>query len=267
MKTCPRCGAENLQTASTCRLCAVPLEAPESLLGIRSEASLADVIPSTVSTSGSFPAAEMQNDNAYTNKSVCPACDGLNEMDWLFCQQCGTRLPPPGEADDAGGDYATEETPAVESEQKAAQREASQQKREVSWVTCDSCGSPQPSNARTCSVCNAQMSGSPAPKLVKTTPREPEAILKLITDGGEVGETYSLSHGDLMLGRVEGDVTFSHDGYMSGRHASVIERNGRYYLKDENSRNGTFIRISSEVELKPGDTFLIGKQLLRFDKV
>lgn len=111
------------------------------------------------------------------------------------------------------------------------------------------------------------MSGSLAPKLVKTTPREPEAILKLITDGGEVGETYSLSHGDLLLGRVEGDVTFSHDGYMSGRHASVIERGGRYYLKDENSRNGTFIRISNEVELKPGDTFLIGKQLLRFDKV
>lgn len=266
MKTCPRCGAENLQTASTCRLCAVPLEAPESLLGIRSEASLADVIPSTVSTSGSFPAVDVQNDPAYRNKSVCPACDGLNEPDWLFCQQCGTRLPPAAEPDEAESDYATEETP-VEKADREPVPERGHEKREVSWVACDSCGSAQPSTARNCSVCNASMSGSLAPKLVKTTPREPEAILKLITDGGEVGETYSLSHGDLLLGRVEGDVTFSHDGYMSGRHASVIERGGRYYLKDENSRNGTFIRISNEVELKPGDTFLIGKQLLRFDKV
>ncbi|HXG66568.1 MAG TPA: FHA domain-containing protein, partial [Blastocatellia bacterium] len=62
------------------------------------------------------------------------------------------------------------------------------------------------------------------------------------------------------------DLTFPHDVYLSGRHARVIERDGRYFLVDQNSRNGTFIRISKEVELKPGDIFLVGKQVFRFNK-
>jgi pSer/pThr/pTyr-binding forkhead associated (FHA) protein len=91
-------------------------------------------------------------------------------------------------------------------------------------------------------------------------------VLELITDGGEVGEIYDLDHRRTLIGRAEGQVIFPHDGYVSNRHASVIRRNGRYYLIDDNSRNGTFIRIDREVELKPGDTFLIGKQVLRFNK-
>jgi pSer/pThr/pTyr-binding forkhead associated (FHA) protein len=51
---------------------------------------------------------------------------------------------------------------------------------------------------------------------------------------------------------------------MSGQHAKVVEREGRYFLVDEQSRNGTFIRIREEIELKPGDTFLVGKQVFKF---
>ena len=80
-----------------------------------------------------------------------------------------------------------------------------------------------------------------------------------------MGKTYSLDQAEMAIGRAEGDVTFPHDGYMSGRHARVVRRGGRYFLIDEGSRNGTFIRIEKEVELEPGDTFLIGKQVLRFD--
>jgi hypothetical protein len=36
-------------------------------------------------------------------------------------------------------------------------------------------------------------------------------------------------------------------------------------LVDDDSRNGTFIRINGEVELKPGDMILIGRQLFRFE--
>jgi pSer/pThr/pTyr-binding forkhead associated (FHA) protein len=89
--------------------------------------------------------------------------------------------------------------------------------------------------------------------------------LHLITDGGEVGEIYQLDRTETVIGRAEGDLTYPHDGYMSGRHARIIARGARYFLTDEGSRNGTFIRIDHEVELQPGDTFLIGKQVLRFD--
>jgi pSer/pThr/pTyr-binding forkhead associated (FHA) protein len=53
---------------------------------------------------------------------------------------------------------------------------------------------------------------------------------------------------------------------MSGRHARIVRRGASFVLTDEGSRNGTFIRIKGEVELKPGDVILIGKQLFRFEE-
>src|SRR5262249_8977327 len=95
-------------------------------------------------------------------------------------------------------------------------------------------------------------------------PQPERAVIQMITEGGQVGDVYGLNQGELKIGRVEGDVKFPHDGFMSSQHARVIERDGRYFLVDENSRNGTFIRIRDEVELLPGDTFLVGKQVFKF---
>lgn len=89
--------------------------------------------------------------------------------------------------------------------------------------------------------------------------------LHLIMEGGETGDTYDLRPTETVIGRVDGDIKFPHDGYMSGRHARIIQRNGRFYLIDNNSRNGTFIKIHQEIELNPGDVILVGKQLFRFD--
>jgi hypothetical protein len=103
------------------------------------------------------------------------------------------------------------------------------------------------------------MSSSP----VASPPKR--AKLNLIMEGGETGETYDLRPTETVIGRVDGDIRFPHDGYMSGRHARVIQRNGHFYLIDNNSRNGTFIKIHQEVELQPGDVLLVGKQLFRFE--
>ena len=90
--------------------------------------------------------------------------------------------------------------------------------------------------------------------------------LKLITEGGEVGDSFTLDRQKTTIGRSRADITFPHDGFMSGLHARIVERDGRYYLVDENSRNGTFIRIHEEIELKPGDMLIVGKQVFKFEK-
>ncbi|HVF91845.1 MAG TPA: zinc ribbon domain-containing protein [Blastocatellia bacterium] len=256
MKTCPKCGAENLQTASSCRLCAVPLEAPDSLLGIRADVPELDGLPPTTATSGPAPEEDLKR-SAYTTHTICPACQTINEQDWLFCQQCGQELLP-----------KKRERPArsgnVESRETIEGLDTTGEAQSIS--TCNSCGTAQPSGSLYCTMCGEAISGlAPIPEEAGAA-RASGVFLELITDGREDSEVYPLEDTELILGRVEGNVTFSHDGYMSGRHARVYERDGRYYLSDENSRNGTFIRIDREIELKPGDTFLIGKQLLRFGK-
>jgi hypothetical protein len=52
---------------------------------------------------------------------------------------------------------------------------------------------------------------------------------------------------------------------MSGCHARIANRGEKVMLIDEDSRNGSFIRIKKEVEIKPGDYVFIGKQLFRFE--
>jgi hypothetical protein len=95
-------------------------------------------------------------------------------------------------------------------------------------------------------------------------PPKPARLL-LIMEGGEVGETFGVRPAETVIGRVDGDIKFPHDGYMSSRHARILQRNGRFFLIDNNSRNGTFVKIHQEVELHPGDVILVGKQLFRFE--
>ncbi len=91
-----------------------------------------------------------------------------------------------------------------------------------------------------------------------------KARLHLIMEGGQPGEVYEIEE-ETVVGRTGGEITFPHDGFMSGRHARIVRRGESFILTDEGSRNGTFIKIKGEVELKPGDMILIGKQLFRFD--
>src|SRR5262249_10054092 len=148
--------------------------------------------------------------------------------------------------------------------------------------TCPNCGVLVPPGLIYCANCGRTVSTEheaerPALTIPDSSPVSPDlaagvpvpqaqpgrAVIQMITEGGQVGDVYEIGGGELTIGRVEGDVKFPHDGYMSSQHAKVVERNGRYFLVDEQSRNGTFIRIRDEVELRPGDTFLVGKQCFK----
>ena len=129
--------------------------------------------------------------------------------------------------------------------------------------TCPRCNYANNSGSSFCANCGTVL--SVARTIVMASPMAtPKARLHLVMEGGQPGEVFDLGD-ETIVGRTAGDVTFPHDGFMSGRHARVERRGASYVLTDEGSRNGTFIKITGEVELKPGDMILIGKQLFRFD--
>jgi len=133
-------------------------------------------------------------------------------------------------------------------------------------LACPQCGHINAPGGAFCSACGNSL--GVAKTLVMTSrPPEPPPVLgklHLIMEGGQPGDVYELKD-QTIIGRVNGDVSFPHDGFMSGKHASIERHGDRFVLKDEGSRNGTFIRIKGEVELQPGDMVLIGKQLFRFE--
>jgi uncharacterized CHY-type Zn-finger protein len=231
MKICPICGAENRQTANECRMCATPLDPLENQL-----AACADAPAPTVT-----PAPGREPTQQFT---ACPHCRAMNEIDYIFCQHCGKRMPG---HKIAGVGQSRQVSPYTSHEQIAEER-----------VICGACGESVTSTGFYCHNCGA--------RLTKLASPEPKAVLQLIAEGGQVGKTYLIDKPDTLIGRTEGDITFPYDAYMSSRHVRVIERGGRYYLSDQGSRNGTFVRIKGEIELEPGDMFFVGKQLFRFDE-
>jgi pSer/pThr/pTyr-binding forkhead associated (FHA) protein len=105
--------------------------------------------------------------------------------------------------------------------------------------------------------------GAPA---VASSPTGPQvAILTALrADKSEVG-SYPI-HNGTTVGRDNGGI-FAGDSYLSPRHATFYQRNGKLYVKDEGSLNGTFIKLTPEqpAELLPGDVFRIGQEIVRFE--
>jgi hypothetical protein len=89
--------------------------------------------------------------------------------------------------------------------------------------------------------------------------------LSQLLEGGGLGEIFPLKEGENLVGRDAGEVTFPSDRYVSARHARIEVTGGEVVLSDVGSSNGTFAKISGQIELAPGDQLLVGGQLLRVD--
>jgi FHA domain/Double zinc ribbon len=130
-------------------------------------------------------------------------------------------------------------------------------------VACPKCNHANNPGSSFCANCGSVL--TVARTIVMASPfAAPRGRLHLVMEGGQQGEVFDLGD-ETIVGRSQGDITFPHDGFMSGRHARIERRGTSYVLTDAGSRNGTFIKIKGEVELKPGDMVLIGKQLFRFE--
>jgi pSer/pThr/pTyr-binding forkhead associated (FHA) protein len=77
------------------------------------------------------------------------------------------------------------------------------------------------------------------------------------------GSAFPLFGDAIVMGRERGDILFPEDGYVSGTHARITLRDGRVYLADVGSSNGTFLRVRGERKISPGGFILMGQQLFR----
>ena len=97
--------------------------------------------------------------------------------------------------------------------------------------------------------------------------RAPEGPFRLvqILPGNRPGLVYGARNPVVEMGREGCDLNFPHDRFMSRRHAKVESAAAGFNLADLGSRNGTFIRIHDELELRAGDHIFLGQQLLRVE--
>jgi pSer/pThr/pTyr-binding forkhead associated (FHA) protein/RNA polymerase subunit RPABC4/transcription elongation factor Spt4 len=88
------------------------------------------------------------------------------------------------------------------------------------------------------------------------------AKLTLIRGDGEDGVSFTLAGEEHLAGRGECPISFPDDPYLSPTHANFLYRKQELVVRDEDSLNGVFVRITSATELGTGATVLVGEQVL-----
>lgn len=94
--------------------------------------------------------------------------------------------------------------------------------------------------------------------------RSPMALVHVIDDGRDGGETVRVRGDRCVIGRHEGDIVVPHDILMAARHAA-IERmpDGHWQLVDLGGGGGTFVRVT-RARLRDGSELLVGATRLQF---
>jgi len=143
---------------------------------------------------------------------------------------------------------------------------------------CPSCGSDVPPTFRFCGTCGFRMdegSGAapmpmppgPGPGSAPiAAPQRGRLSMTLIRPDGTEGGTHELRQGENKLGRSFGPV-FENDGYLSPVHAQLDIRGQQAVVRDLDSLNGVFVKMTGEEELTSGQIIRIGQELLRFELI
>jgi FHA domain-containing protein/zinc ribbon protein len=150
----------------------------------------------------------------------------------------------------------------------------------LSHVYCPECGFQNPETSNYCARCGALLVRDEAGSdtTMSYTPEEgdEDAVLDEIkgegpalvvrSGGGRAGEHLLLENEETTVGRSPDCDVFLDDVTVSRRHALVVRRDGRFFIEDRGSLNGTFLnrrRIESG-PLEDGDELQIGKYRLTF---
>jgi pSer/pThr/pTyr-binding forkhead associated (FHA) protein len=149
----------------------------------------------------------------------------------------------------------------------------------LSHVYCPECGFQNPETSNYCARCGALLVRDEAGSdtTMSYTPDEEEdpvlaeikgegPALVVRSGGGRAGEHFLLEQEQTTVGRSPDCDVFLDDVTVSRRHALVVRRDGRFFIEDRGSLNGTFLnrrRIESG-PLEDGDEVQIGKYRLTF---
>jgi pSer/pThr/pTyr-binding forkhead associated (FHA) protein len=143
-------------------------------------------------------------------------------------------------------------------------------------VACPQCGHGNAIGNLFCGSCGFRLSGVSVPVVPAAQPAPAQAaptstgvkqivLTALRADGSEAG-TYTIPSENITLGRETGGI-FAADSYLSPRHATFRQTQGRLFVKDEASLNGVYRKLFRDkpVELKANDAFRIGQEIIKFE--
>jgi hypothetical protein len=90
----------------------------------------------------------------------------------------------------------------------------------------------------------------------------------LVNRDGTDGQRFALTSEDTIVGRAGADIAFDEDRFLAKQHARIARSSdGSVKIHPIDTTNGVFKKADTSVELSDGMIILVGREVLRFERV
>jgi len=199
---------------------------------------------------------------------TCPRCGTATPVGFAFCQQCGLNMqavPPtdPG-ANVRSRPPSVVPLPAAPPPARPVSGQHPPIDPQAATMASD--------QVRAGSVATPSSPGTPISGISNSRPATAggpawgNAIL--VNRDGSDGQRFTLAGEYLVIGRSGADVEFADDRFLARQHAR-LERatDGTVKVHPLDTLNGVFRKTDAPVELVDGTTILVGREVLRYERV
>lgn len=136
---------------------------------------------------------------------------------------------------------------------------------------CRVCTAGIPMDFTFCAVCGApavieRSRDSQVDVLGLEAAGEPRGRLVLLREDGVDRASYDLDATMTVLGRQDCQINFPSDEFLAFHHAVFTYRGDRLVVRPLETTNGVFLRLRDEIEIRSGDSFRLGQELLVYQE-
>ena len=186
--------------------------------------------------------------------SPCQYCGRQNDAGAQFCSDCGKPLTKAAEARAAvaagGGGGLVSRTSGPPSPGAAA-----------ADAPCPLCGTVPARDS------GAGARDSHDRRSISDRRSDHSLTLILVSEMATEVARFERNQTSTTIGRMEGDIHFPEDQFLSPLHAKISWEEEGLVVRDLGSRNGTWVFLEAPHLLTDGDLILIGSQILRFRRL
>lgn len=268
---CPLCRGENPPGMKFCRNCGTALQqsttpgpgAPPQVSGVL---STLPQTPSPLPSAGRpMPVAPIavtplpqMPPRAQGSMIACPRCGTQTPLGFAYCQQCGLHIQPIAPTDPG-----------------AAQQQGRPRPPSQPAPIAQPIGMPVDAHGATLASPDAR---TPIPMAPQPAIARPSAqnvargaawgTAILVNRDGSDGQRFSLTSEDTLIGRAGCDIAFDDDRFLAHQHARLSRAaDGSVTIAPIDTLNGVFKKTEGSVEVADGTSILVGREVLRFEKV
>ncbi|HEX5061757.1 MAG TPA: FHA domain-containing protein [Kofleriaceae bacterium] len=287
MKFCRNCGAALSGTTPGAPAFGAPMMAPPGpppgppLPGMPPAGPFATPSPISPSAKGmtppgaplgsaplAGPSATPLRVSAQGSTITCPRCGTSTPTGFAYCQQCGLHLNAIAPTDPGAGAARPRpitNAPPVPLNAPIDPHAGTLAAPDGAAIRAGAISAPARSSS-------AAAPAAPPVVVLPQAPTRPSAgswgTAVLVNRDGSDGQRFPLASDDTIVGRAGADIAFDDDRFLARQHAR-IERtsDGNIKVHPLDATNGVFKKTDGSVELADGQIILVGREVLRFERV